>query len=118
MKRRKPTESKDERIQNKLNFISKLYNLIFENKSKIATYKQDLNFINDETELVMCCQKIANQIKVFKQRAEIEQDEDYIEASRKLKEIFVQIVNLIKEEFRTIRTRNNRIPQLDVLLMN
>ena len=112
--RRTCGESKDKRIQKRLDFISELYNLIFDNND-IKNLKQDLKFINNEKELVMCCKKIAEQIRDFQQKSnENSRNSIYVDVTCRLKAVFVELASLIKDEFRTVRTRNNRIPQLDL----
>lgn len=111
-------EPKESRIETKLKLISELYDLIFENIEKgsinLKALKQNLPLTNSEKELVICCKKIAEQIHTLDKMAkEYPKEIVFTNTSIRLREVFYEIATLIKEEFRTIRTRNSPVPSLD-----
>lgn len=110
-------ETKQVRIEKSLQTIRELYDLTFKikNAEKLAKYKSNLELVNDEKKLVECCKIISKQIKDIELIANTYPDEDiYHATSYRLRLIYTQITDLIKEEFRTLRTRNNRIPRLEI----
>ena len=110
-------ELKQKRIENKLKTIQELYDLTFKvnNADKIINFRKDINFINGEKELVDTCKIISKQIKDIELIATQFPDDDIYHATAyRLRLIFSEISDLIKEEFRTIRTRNNRLPRLEM----
>ena len=108
------------RIKSRLKQISMLYQLAFNvdgANTNLQKLKKDLNFANDEKELINCCGEIAKAIACLRLMQNNESIKDVcLKIENNLKQVFIQMRDLIKDEFRTIRNRNNRLPELEQYL--
>lgn len=100
-------EEKKLRVEKKLKSIEELYNLAIQEKGKpsvkMKDYKGDFVLTANEKQLTSTAKQLAKRIK------ELKKSEESIVVADRLTQVHTQIVNLIREEFRTLRTRNNRI---------
>lgn len=105
---------KDERnirIQKKLKAIEDLYNLAFTSgtsKIKMMSYKGKFILSANEKELTLTAKQLASKIKDLKKGSE----QSKILAER-LTHVHTQIVSLVREEFRTIRNKNERVSTIE-----
>ena len=118
MKRRQIGESRTERIEKRLKFSSELYDLAFKTEgsnSTVAKLNTKLNLTNNEEDLLLCCEKIKEKITSLKKINTNEKTQAmYLKVASNLKAVFDQIRNLIKDEFRSIRNRNDKLPQMAI----
>ena len=97
-------EDRNVRIQKKLKSIEDLYNLAFTSevsKIKMMSYKGEFILSANEKELTATAKQLASKIKELKKGSE----QNKILAER-LTQVHTQIVSLVREEFRTIRNKN------------
>lgn len=111
-------EEKQVRMQKKLNHLKDMYSLVFEineNSSvKIKKYMQNFDFETNERSLKIIAKNIAKQVKEFKELFKQKPKEDiYFKTAERLTVVHDQIVEVIREEFKTLRNRNDRISRIE-----
>ena len=115
--RRYASVNKDTRIEERLKTIREFYQLAYVVQGAdedLMSFKSDLKFVNDEEGLMQCCRSIAKQVNRLELVAQSDKTKsNYSSVASKLREVFNQIRDLISDEFRTIRRRNDRLPQIE-----
>ena len=115
--RRYASVNKDTRVEERLKTIREFYELAYAVQGAdkdLISFKADLKFVNDEIGLVQCCRSIAKQVNSLELVAKSDSSKkNYNSVALKLREVFNQIRDLISDEFRTIRRRNDRLPQIE-----
>ena len=105
-------EERNLRIAKKLNLIQDLYKLAF-SASKIVsmkTYQGDFVLSINEKDLTTKAKQLAKQIKEIKKNSV---DVQQRELADRLTQVHTELVNVIRDEFKTLRTRNNRISTIE-----
>lgn len=113
-------ETKQDRVLRKLETISNLYNLVFEIENlpkDIKKLKISFSFSGDEKDIILACKTLGQQIQFLIKEAGEKHEEVYFTVSKRLIEIFKQYVNVIREEFRTLRERNSRLPDVEQYIL-
>jgi len=108
-------EERKVRINKKLKSIEEFYNLAFETKEKsgikIQSYKGEFILIPNEKELTKTAKKLAKDIKeISKLSATNSQLKNLAD---RLTIVHSQLVEVVRDEFRTLRNRNNRISTIE-----
>ena len=117
MKVPKDNKEREARISKELKFIEEMYNLAFTIKDKAANkikgFKQCFKFVADEKILLSIAKKLAEQVKELEALSkQFPKETVYYFTADRLKQIYIQIITLIKKEFKSIRNRNDISPRV------
>ena len=111
---------REERIEIQLKKIAEFYDLAYmvDGVSRqLLSFKKKLKLENNEKELFNCCKIIALQIYQLEKVTEKDATKkEYLSVATNLRQVFNQIRDLISEEYRTLRNRNARLPQIETIL--
>jgi len=114
--RRTASITRETRIEERLKKIAEFYDLAYRVDGvsrQLLSFKKELKLENDEKELFNSCKIIASQIyQLEKVAGEDLTKKAYLSAATNLRQVFNQIRDLISEEYRTLRNRNDRLPQM------
>ena len=102
-------EERKLRIRKKLKAIEELYHLAFEtkDKEKILEYKTELKLEPDAISLKDQAIALLKKSQELLNNAEVENVIKTL--AERLNQIHLQIISIIEEEFKTVRTRNKRV---------
>ena len=106
----KELQIKKERIEKKLKFISEMYDLAYEvsfASIRFQQLKDKIEFIDDENALIENSEVIKKQVCYIEEKAKFSKKyQKYLGVAERLKQVLELINQLIKEEYLTVRRRN------------
>ena len=109
---------KKERIDKKLKFISDMYDLAYDLScvsERFKKTKEEIKFVDNEKSLIENCEIIKKQICYIEEKAKFSKVyKKYLGVAERLQQVIELIRELLKEEYLTVRRRNENLPSVEM----